>query len=78
MCVEIAVSLHADTITAEVDAEKEHEENKEKEKEKTTEIFEDLAFHILFVPSALKGSHNENVFWNSPSLDFYTPPPELI
>ena len=78
MCAEIVISFHGDTITTELDSEKEQEENKEQEKEKTSQLSEDVGFINFLVPSSKNTTHHGEFFWNSPSLDFYSPPPELI
>ena len=78
MYAEIAIPFHGDLIAAELDIEKEQEENKEKEKEKTTEILDDVKFLDLSISSFQNTSSHKDSFWVSPSLDFSTPPPELI
>ena len=66
-----------DAISLEVDGEAEHEENKEKEKEKTTEGFDSimLSNDSLISQSSFATYQFRN--WNTPSIDFQTPPPEL-
>ncbi|SNS41674.1 hypothetical protein SAMN05421640_0052 [Ekhidna lutea] len=77
MAAEISTCFHyGDVISVEIDSEMEHEESSEKEKEKTTggshsplESYVDISLD--------KWETYTDPYWNSPSIDFHTPPPEL-
>lgn len=66
-----------DAISIEADTEMEHEESKEKEKEKTTTGFESLLLPDESVISLKSITTYQDPSWNSPFIDFHTPPPEL-
>ncbi len=77
MVCEVASLVESvDLISAEADTEMEHEE-KEKEKEKTTTGSESilLADNSIINQSSL--SIYKDSAWNTPSIDFQTPPPKL-
>lgn len=78
MIAEVSLPMaYTDVIAMEADSEKEHEEGKEESKEKTTE---QSGFSIPENNSMLNKlglASYTDPYWNSPSIDFQTPPPEL-
>ena len=78
MIAEVSLPLeYTNIVSVEVDSEKEHEEGKEENKEKTSEVG---SFSIPKNESSLLNMRlaiNSDLNWNSPSIDFQTPPPEL-
>ncbi len=77
VCEVAEIVENVDAISAEVDSEMEHEESKEKEKEKTTSGFEsvELAGKSILGKSML-AMHRDRL-WNTPFIDYQTPPPKL-
>ncbi|WP_420317411.1 hypothetical protein [Ekhidna sp.] len=79
MLAEVSLPLQlADAISIEIDSETEHEESNEKEKEKTTHNLDSSKFHDYYNSQGKKVASNHDSNWISPSIDFITPPPELI
>ena len=64
-----------DTISAETDTELGHE--KGNEKAKTTRGFESLLLAENSIIPQIALTAYKNPSWNSPPIDFRTPPPEL-
>lgn len=78
LCEVAAIVENVDAISAEVDGEMEHEESKEKEKEKTTSGFESLVLaESSMINQSMLAIHKDR-FWNTPFIDFQTPPPKLV
>lgn len=78
VCEVASLVENMDVITAEADTEMEHEESKEKEKEKTTNGSESIILvdNLIADQSSLALHHDR--YWNTPFIDFHTPPPKLI
>lgn len=78
LCEVAAIVENVDAISAEIDAEMEHEESKEKEKEKTTSGIQSLELaEKSMIDKSMLAMHQDH-FWNTPFIDFQTPPPKLI
>ncbi len=78
MVAEVTVLVeNIDAISLEVDGEMEHEESKEKEKEKTTTGINSILLTNDSLISKTSFATYQLRNWNTPSLDFQTPPPEL-
>lgn len=69
---------YGDLISIEIDSEKEQEENTEKEKEKTATQEYDLGDCENLNSKIKQEARNQDNNWNSPSIDFQTPPPERL
>ncbi|MEO9482717.1 MAG: hypothetical protein ABJG47_04700 [Ekhidna sp.] len=78
ICEASALAETVDVISAETDAEMEHEEGKEKEKEKTTNRLESIMLAENSIISRTGLARHQDRFWNTPSIDFQTPPPKLL
>lgn len=72
-----ALAENVEVVSAEADAEMEHEESKEKEKEKTTNGAESLLLEDHSMINQFSLATYQDRTWNTPSIDFQTPPPEL-
>lgn len=81
MVAEITILVGAeDLITAETDAEMEHEESKEKEekeKEKTSKESDLILVAEDSMISRISLTTYQDPSWNTPFIDFQTPPPKL-
>ncbi|MEO9871650.1 hypothetical protein [Ekhidna sp.] len=78
MMAEISVSvINQDVISIEADTEIEHEEGSEKGKEKHASNRYLYLQEIEIMPQLAKITSYKDWYWNTPSLDFQTPPPKL-
>ena len=72
-----AFAENVEVLSAEADTEMEHEENKETEKEKTTERAESVLLEDNSTINKFSLAMYPDPSWNTPSIDFQTPPPKL-
>ena len=72
-----ALAESVEVLSAEADTEMEHEESKEDEKEKTADRIESVLLEDSSMINQFSLAMYQDPTWNTPSIDFQTPPPEL-